>query len=82
MDLRLYLLRSIRWQDRGVSLEINALSTLLFLFTMLLVLVIILLHQRNKRSSRMGVAKKMKKLIRVYFHDHYPCYLACFGSTG
>ncbi|WP_338471464.1 ABC transporter permease [Niallia sp. XMNu-256] len=42
---------------RGVSLEINALSTLLFLFTMLLVIGYYFINQRYKRSSKVGVRK-------------------------
>jgi spermidine/putrescine transport system permease protein len=42
---------------RGVSLDINALSTLLFLFTLLLVIGYYFIAQRYKRSSRMGVRK-------------------------
>lgn len=41
---------------RGISLNINALSTLLFVFTMLLVVVYYFIAQRNK-TSRMGVRK-------------------------
>jgi spermidine/putrescine transport system permease protein len=41
---------------RGISLNINALSTLLFLFTMLLVVVYYLITQR-KKTSGMEVAK-------------------------
>jgi spermidine/putrescine transport system permease protein len=42
---------------RGVSLDINALSTLLFLFTLLLVIGYYFIAQRYKKSSRMGVRK-------------------------
>ncbi|MFZ0444034.1 MAG: ABC transporter permease [Bacillus sp. (in: firmicutes)] len=42
---------------RGVSLDINALSTLLFLFTLLLVIGYYFIAQRYKKSSRMGVPK-------------------------
>jgi len=42
---------------RGVSLNINALSTLLFLFTMLLVVGYYFITMRNNRPSRMGVRK-------------------------
>ena len=42
---------------RGVSLDINALSTLLFLFTLLLVIGYYIITQRYKKSSRMGVRK-------------------------
>lgn len=42
---------------RGVSLDINALSTLLFLFTLLLVIGYYFITQRYKKSSRMGVRK-------------------------
>ena len=42
---------------RGVSLDINALSTLLFLFTLLLVIGYYFITQRFKKSSRMGVRK-------------------------
>ncbi|MGG3572358.1 ABC transporter permease [Bacillus gobiensis] len=41
---------------RGISLNINALSTLLFLFTILLVIVYYFITQRNKPSG-MGVRK-------------------------
>lgn len=41
---------------RGISLNINALSTLLFLFTILLVIVYYFIAQRNKPSG-MGVKK-------------------------
>ena len=42
---------------RGVSLDINALSTLLFLFTLLLVIGYYFITQRLQKSSRMGVRK-------------------------
>lgn len=42
---------------RGVSLDINALSTLLFLFTLLLVIGYYFIAQKYKKSSRMGVRK-------------------------
>ncbi|WP_071396484.1 ABC transporter permease [Bacillus tuaregi] len=42
---------------RGVSLNINALSTLLFLFTMLLVVGYYFINKRYGRVSRMGVRK-------------------------
>ena len=42
---------------RGVSLDINALSTLLFLFTLVLVIGYYFITQRYKKSSRMGVRK-------------------------
>lgn len=41
---------------RGISLNINALSTLLFLFTVLLVIVYYFITQRNKQSG-LGVRK-------------------------
>lgn len=40
---------------RGVSLNINALSTLLFIFTMLLVVGYYFITKRNNKPSRMGV---------------------------
>ncbi|MBY0120341.1 ABC transporter permease [Bacillus sp. S/N-304-OC-R1] len=42
---------------RGVSLSINALSTLLFIFTMLLVVGYYFITQRNNRSAGLGVKK-------------------------
>lgn len=42
---------------RGVSLNINALSTLLFLFTMLLVIGYYFINKHYGRTSRMGVRK-------------------------
>jgi spermidine/putrescine transport system permease protein len=42
---------------RGVSLDINALSTLLFLFTLVLVIGYYYITQRYKKSSRTGVRK-------------------------
>ncbi|WP_141432182.1 ABC transporter permease [Bacillus sp. 03113] len=42
---------------RGISLNINALSTLLFLFTMLLVIGYYFINQRYGRSGSMGVRK-------------------------
>lgn len=40
---------------RGVSLNINALSTLLFIFTMLLVVGYYFITKRNNKTGRMGV---------------------------
>lgn len=42
---------------RGISLNINALSTLLFLFTMVLVVVYYFIAQRNKQINELGVRK-------------------------
>lgn len=42
---------------RGVSLNINALSTLLFIFTMLLVIGYYFITQRNNRPAGLGVKK-------------------------
>ncbi|MBM7649445.1 spermidine/putrescine transport system permease protein [Bacillus ectoiniformans] len=42
---------------RGISLNINALSTLLFLFTVILVIGYYFIQQRNSRSAGMGVRK-------------------------
>jgi spermidine/putrescine transport system permease protein len=42
---------------RGVSLDINALSALLFLFTMLLVIGYYFINKRYSRTAKMGVRK-------------------------
>lgn len=42
---------------RGISLNINALSTLLFLFTLLLVTIYYFISQRNSKASFLGVKK-------------------------
>ncbi|WP_433746527.1 ABC transporter permease [Falsibacillus pallidus] len=42
---------------QGISLTINALSTLIFLFTMILVVGYYFINQRNMKAGRMGVRK-------------------------
>ena len=49
-----YRLKFIHMARRGVSLNINALSTLLFFVTLLLVVGYYFITQRYSRSSRMG----------------------------
>jgi spermidine/putrescine transport system permease protein len=42
---------------QGISLSINALSTIIFLFTIVLVIGYYFINQRNSRSTGMGVRK-------------------------
>ena len=57
---------------QGVSLDINALSTLLFLFTMLLVIGYYFINQRNKAQPEWGDENDEKTYSGVF------SYFCCF----